>query len=881
MADSRSYQHEIARMREDAHDLLQALYTEQFPDDDAVGALRARIEQSATEVIRAADDPVTLGIVGEFSVGKSLLLGTLLGRPDLLPVEDRATTGNVTALHLRPGNDGERTRFDGDPEIHYLTAEELAKCVRTIMDHLVHHYTGVLHRDLPELDGYDPVTQGWDRLVAVCRRLWGPETSGNPIILDTARELLRIRAAHLSGGGLLGEVVAIPDTRVRQAAIELGTDGGGLASYPDFPVRTITKSAVKGDDGALRISFPLIRRVAYKVTVDAGLWPLDSLRGSDDEVVLLDFPGLTASRSARRDEYLSSTELRDVHTIITVFSMQKPDTKTPLEFRSMLQQHGRERAELDQSILAVGNRFDMIDVPATLAAGQPTAEMLLDHAGLVGRFADTARRLVGRQDQAAAGQWDQRDSADSQITIVSAVAGISHYAYPVSFPAEEQERLDASLREVPASMASWGDVGARLAAAQPGSRWARVLTDFGKDGGISALRQLIEDHAARNGLVNKFKVVERADRRLREQLPQLERLLAPEHAGAGETERAQELLAQVFDDFRRLYGEIDAAAREFGDPTRVTLADGAPLIGGIRNRAVTEVFTWPYWQQFLQRAEHGYVAKGTRRARVRFRGTADQDETTRTFLDQYRDTLQRTARWGRIQLAESVRAWADHHNGKGADLRDRLADEDVRRYLDMGLSRLRAVKDADYEDALQALADLNVLLEIEGDGEPGILASARDMADADGSPPLGLDESTASYPLFIGADGAGSAAMPWHPDVPERPGEADQLLVRHQVYVFRLRRQLAMGAADAVTRQLSAEIDQIYQYLRAVLGEISSLIPGSMQLGQMFPESSGAPGQGDADSEPPDPSEPSEPPPPPVSPVRDLLREWARRQHGA
>ena len=118
MADARSYQLEIERMREDAHDLLKALYAEHFPDDDVVRGLRARIEQSATEVIRAADDPVTLGIVGEFSVGKSLLLGTLLGRPDLLPVEDRATTGNVTALHLRPGKPGEATRFEGDPEIH-------------------------------------------------------------------------------------------------------------------------------------------------------------------------------------------------------------------------------------------------------------------------------------------------------------------------------------------------------------------------------------------------------------------------------------------------------------------------------------------------------------------------------------------------------------------------------------------------------------------------------------------------------------------------------------------------------------------------------------------------------------------------------------------
>ena len=862
MADARSYQFEIERMRNDSHDLLQALHAEQFPDEDAVRALRSQVEQSATEVIRAADDPVTLGIVGEFSVGKSLLLGTLLGRPDLLPVEDRATTGNVTALHLLPGNPGEQTRFEGDSEVHYLTAEELAKCVRTIMDHLVQHYTGVLHRDLPDLADYDPVSQDWDRLVAVCRRLWGPETSGNPIILDTARELLRIRAAHLSGPGLLGEVVAVPDALVRQAAIELGTDDGGHDRYPDYPVRQITKSAVQSDERALRTSFPLIRRVAYKVIVDPGLWPLDSLRGSKDEVVLLDFPGLTASRSARRDEYLSSNELRDVHTIVTVFSMQKPDTKTPLEFRSMLQQHGRERAELDQSILAVGNRFDAIEVPAALASGQPAVAGLLDHAGLVGRFADTARRLVGRQDGG--------DSSDAQIAIVSAIAGISHHGYPMRFPATEQERIDAALRGAPRSMAGWGEVAQRLAAAEPGSRWVQVLADYSKDGGIAALRALIEEHAARNGLVNKFKVVQRADRRLRQQLPQLERMLAPERTPVGEAERARQLLTPVFDEYRRLRAAIDTAALEFADPTRLTLPDGTPLIASIRDRAVTEVFAWRYWQQFLHRARRGYVDKTVRNQRSRYIKSDGNDETTRTFLDDYRDTMARTEKWGHDQLAEAVRGWAERHNGKANDVRDRLADEDVRHYFDIGLAVLEATSGEEYRAALNDLADLRALLRVDEDGEPGIFAEARELADAEGAQPIGPLGVTASYPLFIGPDGGGGAAMPWHPDVLEPAGESDQRLVRHQVYVFRLRRQLAMGLADTVTSQLSQEINKVYRVLRKALDDISKVIPGSLELGQMFP----------ADPPPPEDDE-SDPVEPTVLPVRELMHEWARRQHAA
>lgn len=357
---------------------------------------------------------------------------------------------------------------------------------------------------------------------------------------------------------------------------------------------------------------------------------------------------------------------------------------------------------------------------------------------------------------------------------------------------------------------------------------------------------------------------------MREQLPQLSRLLAVEHGSADEDAAAVALLAKVFDDFRRLHREISVAARKFGDPTRVTMADGRLLLEEVRNRVITEVFAWPYWQTFLERADRGYVTKGAREVSGRFRRAAPEGETTRTFLDDYRATRLGAAEWGRVELAAALQDWADRHNDILAPLRDWLANPDVRHHLDTGLERLRAVRDDAYLDAMEALADLNALLLVPEDGgEPQILAAAR--AKAPSSADDGKDQAIASYPLYIGADGNGSssAAMPWHPDVPEEPGESDQRLVRHQVYVFRLRRQLALGVANAVTRQLSTEIDLLYRELRTVLGEIFDLIPKSAQLRQMFPPQAGGKTDGD------------DPPEPAGSPLRDLLRDWAGRQHGA
>jgi hypothetical protein len=76
MVNNCSHQSVIEWTSKDANDLVQALYAEQFPDDDVVRGMRARIEESAKAVIEAAADPATLCIVGEFSVGKSLPPGT-------------------------------------------------------------------------------------------------------------------------------------------------------------------------------------------------------------------------------------------------------------------------------------------------------------------------------------------------------------------------------------------------------------------------------------------------------------------------------------------------------------------------------------------------------------------------------------------------------------------------------------------------------------------------------------------------------------------------------------------------------------------------------------------------------------------------------------
>jgi hypothetical protein len=244
------------------------------------------------------------------------------------------------------------------------------------------------------------------------------------------------------------------------------------------------------------------------------------------------------------------------------------------------------------------------------------------------------------------------------------------------------------------------------------------------------------------------------------------------------------------------------------------------------------------------------------------------EETTGTFLGDYTEAFVATAEKSRSQLAEAVLAWIDRHNGELSGLRDRLADPEVQRYLEAGLARLQAVDGVDAADRMQALidlADLHAMLKVTDDGkEPGLLV------EVSPSRTPAQDEIIASYPLFIGAEGTASAAMPWHSEVPEQPGDSSQRLVRHQVYVFRLRRQLAVGVTDAVTRRLTQEVEKFYHQLRQDLEDALSAIPGPADLRRMFPP------------EPPEPAGAADEQfDPSGSPIRELLREWARRPRHA
>src|SRR6516164_9355622 len=122
----------VRKLKAYAQAVLTALEAEPPAPDPAIERLFQDIRSTAHETVRRAGSPVKIGVVGEFNAGKSLLLGSLIGYANALPVSEVPTTGNVTALRLRPQPGLQATSF-GPHTVEFLDRETALDCLRELL----------------------------------------------------------------------------------------------------------------------------------------------------------------------------------------------------------------------------------------------------------------------------------------------------------------------------------------------------------------------------------------------------------------------------------------------------------------------------------------------------------------------------------------------------------------------------------------------------------------------------------------------------------------------------------------------------------------------------------------------------------------------------
>src|SRR5262249_4703071 len=330
-----------------AQGVLAALEGEPPVPDQAVERLCHEIRAAAQETIRRAGAPLKIGILGEFNAGKTLVLGSLIGYADALPVSEVPTTGNVTALHFRSRPGLRQTEF-GPFTVEFLDRATALDCLRELLEVAEERArdAGVAANDRKALSALrERAAAGpWAEVEAWCRQVWGHGGDNpNPALRHLLRELTWfVRCCRCAAGAALLDAND-PGQRLFPVAGEAAREGRALApsstsvpalrfeELPDAPAPLPQPLTAAW----LRKAFPLIRRLDVEVQLSQRLWDLSGMQGAG-EWVLLDFPGLGAAESGVRDAFLCRRELHEVQTILILLDGRRPGGEGGQNIFSML-----------------------------------------------------------------------------------------------------------------------------------------------------------------------------------------------------------------------------------------------------------------------------------------------------------------------------------------------------------------------------------------------------------------------------------------------------------------------------------------------------------------------------------------------------------------
>ncbi|MEU4494162.1 hypothetical protein AB0F96_12100 [Streptomyces sp. NPDC023998] len=764
---------ELARCALDASGLIELLIRHQpvgAGSDPAVRTAHRRALEALRQAAESAQSPFGIGLAGELSAGKSLLLGLLLGLPELLPVGDEAVTGNVTVIHAKAAGPEVRASSESAVRVEYFTEPQALAYLRHLRDAMA---------DQAQDSGLDA------RTAAQLRQVEFQEPD--------CRELVHFRDAHLSGdlakpmAGVLGELDLMDEALNRARAL-----GRPLLGFTAELNETLARSAVVLPGPAeyraldprtvgngitaelLRATLPLVRRVVREVQVAPSVWDLNDFPG--EELLLLDFPGLNNAFSAVRDQYVCGAELRSVHTLLILLKTTGGATDTPERIMRMWQAAQRPDA-MENSVLAVISRFHELRVskatlgPYLVYDGQPlTRDRLLDGTPALRDLLAGAGRLVAR-------------GRDDRIVLTSAMRALSAGGWRerVGKAFWDARHLETQLPLADQSAALWQAVGARLETDDVGSGLGRMLTAFADDGGLARLRRCLFDHVTEHGVA--LRMGQFADRRVNA-AQALKELHAALEASGGQGRADHRAETEVR---RRLTGLIsvwstvrDTAGTELLDARRLHrqregTTPAVTLLEEVERDAAEKVYAWPSWGRLLDAVHEEHVDPryllGDRPAPLR------TDELFADFRDSCREIESRNA--GRLLAA--VEAWLLAHQQRVVQAARELgtvitpeAFEQLRSGPD-GPALVRRLSRATSFQWLRDEAE-KVLHDTSAPGTGGDEAELRDR-----------------FPLRMGH------LLPWHPDSPF--GSSADSAARHQTAIARHRRDLtAMVLHQSLTR---------------------------------------------------------------------------------
>jgi hypothetical protein len=579
----------------------------------------ARLRGAANKTVEQASSPVKIGVMGEFSAGKTLLLGSLIGYADALPVSANPTTGNVTAIHIAQ-QDGFHTTQVDEFKVEYLDRQGVKDCLRFMLEEAEKRAVAaqIPSQQLAALKSLNPQDAGvWDGLLSFCEGAWN--SSKNLELRYLLRELVLFARTYNSyEAAICGQSNKIDAATAREglqlADAEMDIQNLSFNSLPPAPPR-LQNTPKKLTAWLLKNTFPLIRRIEVKVKVSKEIWDLSAVKGVN-EFVLLDFPGLGAANSGVRDTFLSLRELEEVQTILILLSAQSPGGDRANRIFTMMEQRKRGQDLKDRILVGVG-RFDQL--PLQNDGGEQILDELIGEdspfddffqldtepvteEGVLEKLRVLKTTLAGAQ-----AFTNQKD----RIVLLSPLLGLADFAKRAGAVKAGSPEFLANL-DYPGLLdqakrlrQKWGKLSERLQESDSHSTLGRQLGYFAQDGGIGKLRELLQKHVADHGLKQLHEDTRRAADALRKQQEILKNIVEQIHQQGIPTAEspAFNTLRQSIDSLLKTYREFQKNLGKKPLPNR----QGVAVTEVVRDELTFRMSQWNQWNLLFQNAENGIV----------------------------------------------------------------------------------------------------------------------------------------------------------------------------------------------------------------------------------------------------------------------------------
>lgn len=538
---------------------------------------------AAQQLLAATQRHISIGFAGDVSKGKSLLISLITGYARLLAVADAPATGNLTRIVVRRS----ATARPPQTALGFMTPEIVVDMVEFLLKGIREHAARSGRYDLGPLRDYHPVDAAhpdradWAPLEDFFRAWWHEPTM-NLKLREWATELFGVRDALRAGSGLLartrGQLVGV-DPLLLDDAVRIGGAHSPSEEFPE-PAYAPPIHPDRLTAAALERVKPLIDQVVVTVTVDPAVLDIG------ETVEFVDFPGLDSG--SLRDRYLITRELPRTTLVAVLVDGREPTSDTVKEFFSMLEDGRRVSAELDKSMLVVGNKFDPVEPP------DPPATSLAELASR----SDNIEALT-----AVVGELTRRDF--DRFALVSALRANDHLG-----AAPPRGATAHDLRVAHDSGARWAPTVARLWQAHPGHGLVVALARFtDDDGGLGHLRRLltrqVREHGERIWLAEAH-ALEEQYRQARDRLDEEQPVPHPVPPG-------EQRLAQVDELVRRLRAAVDRLKPSLQQLVLLPhqQPDGRLSLDDLVEKAAAEqVQPWAGWGGTLGRLDAGLIQVG-------------------------------------------------------------------------------------------------------------------------------------------------------------------------------------------------------------------------------------------------------------------------------